>query len=227
MRATLTCISSKFKEFNETIFGGALPSVTIRISGSLGKLGSFEYPVRRTRGVCRPAPERDLAGCCIRISSRLDMPEDQIEDVLIHEMIHYKIWYDRLEDVSAHGPVFRKMMNDINRRFNRNISVRGNVTGELSDSDTRVKNHYIAVTEWKDGTVGMSPVCRTWIFDIHSRFAGSPDLVALRWYWSQDSYFNRFKTFRSARYYKMTAEMLSHIGSATPCACEGNRFHPE
>lgn len=227
MRATLTCISSKFNEFNETIFGGTLPSVTIRISDSLGKLGSFEYPVRRVRGVYRPTTERPLDRCCIRISSRLDMPENQLEDVLIHEMIHYKIWFDRLEDASAHGPVFRKMMNDINRRFNRNISVRGNVTGELSDSDTRVKNHYIAVTEWKDGTVGMSPVCRTWIFDIHARFSALKEMIGLRWYWSQDPYFNRFKTFRSSRYYKMTSEMRSHIEAATPCICDGARFHPE
>ena len=69
-----------------------MPSVTIRISDSLGKLGSFEYPVGRVRGVYRPTTERPLDRCCIRISSRLDMPENQLEDVLIHEMIHCKIW---------------------------------------------------------------------------------------------------------------------------------------
>ena len=56
----------------------------------------------------------------LNFSKLYEMDKQKLEDVVIHEMIHYYIHYHQIQDSSAHGAVFRKMMNDINTRFQRN-----------------------------------------------------------------------------------------------------------
>ena len=48
----------------------------------------------------------------LRINKRIDLPEQEIEDIIIHEMIHYHIAYNGIKDTSTHGRVF---MNKISR----------------------------------------------------------------------------------------------------------------
>ena len=47
------------------------------------------------------------------ISAGKEMDERLLEDTIIHEMIHYHILSNQLQDTSAHGKLFRKMMDDI------------------------------------------------------------------------------------------------------------------
>ena len=58
----------------------------------------------------------------LRINKRIDLPEADIEDIIIHEMIHYHIAYRGIKDTSTHGMVFKMLMNDINKRFGRQVS---------------------------------------------------------------------------------------------------------
>ena len=58
----------------------------------------------------------------LRINKRIDLPEADIEDIIIHEMIHYHIAYRGIKDTSTHGRVFKMLMNDINKRFGRQVS---------------------------------------------------------------------------------------------------------
>lgn len=51
------------------------------------------------------------------------MPENEWEDILIHEMIHYFIAYQGLNDNAPHGKLFREKMNEINTKYHRNISI--------------------------------------------------------------------------------------------------------
>ena len=53
----------------------------------------------------------------ISVSNYYKLTTEQIDDVLIHEMIHYSIAYTGLKDTSSHGIVFRGMMDKINRTF--------------------------------------------------------------------------------------------------------------
>ena len=59
----------------------------------------------------------------LRINTRIDLPEEEIEDTIIHEMIHYFIEVNKMEDSSAHGPLFLHMMNTINEKFGRHLTV--------------------------------------------------------------------------------------------------------
>ena len=60
---------------------------------------------------------------CISVSSYYQLTLEEIDDVLIHEMIHYSIAYTGLKDTSSHGIVFRGMMDKINRTFGRHITI--------------------------------------------------------------------------------------------------------
>jgi len=55
-------------------------------------------------------------GFVFRISTVIDLPEREVEDTILHEMIHYYILSNQMQDTSAHGEIFMRMMKDINVR---------------------------------------------------------------------------------------------------------------
>lgn len=57
------------------------------------------------------------------MNTRIELSEDEIEDTIIHEMIHYYIGYNQLEDTSAHGAIFQQVMNAINEKYGRHLSI--------------------------------------------------------------------------------------------------------
>ena len=111
MKATLPFLYTRFAHFNATIFGNRLPPVEIQLSRATSFLGACTY--RRKRGLLGVTKKYDFR---IRISTASDMSEAELEDVLIHEMIHYYIGVEGIKDTGTHGAVFRKWADDINRR---------------------------------------------------------------------------------------------------------------
>lgn len=83
MKATLPFLYTRFAHFNATIFGNRLPPVEIQLSRATSFLGACTY--RRKRGLLGVTKKHDFR---IRISTASDMSEAELEDVLIHEMIH-------------------------------------------------------------------------------------------------------------------------------------------
>ena len=77
------------------------------------------------------------------------------EDVVIHEMIHLYIAFNGIKDSSSHGSVFRKMMNDINLKHGRNITVSTRTTKEQQDSDKRVRGHFLCIVKFSDGRLAV------------------------------------------------------------------------
>lgn len=116
MIPTIPYLQERFKYFNTLCFGGALPEVPIRLSNARSFLGKVEYKIRR--GLLQKH-----TNILIRISIRYDRPEKEVEDVLIHEMIHLYIIVRKLKDTSAHGRQFRAIMNELNRKYGRNIRI--------------------------------------------------------------------------------------------------------
>ena len=106
MKATIPYIEKKFDEFNRLIFEGKLPRIPIELSNAKTFLGQCVYKKRR-----RPFGKPKLYDFRLRINTRIDLPEQELEDTIIHEMIHYYIGYNKLEDASSHGPLFLQMMN--------------------------------------------------------------------------------------------------------------------
>ncbi len=224
MRPDLPYIKAKFKEYNDAFFGGELPELPIRLSNARTTLGCFVRPRNYPSSL-----ERGVGECHIRISVRLDYPELEVENTIIHEMIHYWIWFKRIKDSSAHGPHFRAKMTEINRLSGRDIGISHRTTKEEAASDLTHRNNYICVTEWKDGTVGLTLVPRTRIFDFNRLAEADERLVSLRWFWSQDLWFNNYPVSRAFKVFFPTnkEELELHLKKATPCECKNGRFYPK
>jgi len=132
----------------------------------------------------------------LRISIRLDLPENEVEDTIIHEMIHYYIHFNGIKDTSAHGKVFRQMMNDINQRFGRNITITHKSTPEQKQqlAETRKRWHVVAVVRFHDGRSGIKviPRIRQRIVGYRNGVLMSREIKSVDFFITNDPYFNVF-----------------------------------
>ncbi len=120
MTITVDYIRRNFDEFNMLVFGGVLKTPPFRVSRARTFLGMVKC--KRKRMLLSKWHFYDFE---FVISSKVNLlkDENEVEDVILHEMIHYYILSNQLQDSSAHGVLFRKMMKDINTKFNRNITI--------------------------------------------------------------------------------------------------------
>lgn len=79
----------------------------------------------------------------LQISTQIDLSECELEDTIIHEMIHYYIGVHQWRDTSAHGRLFRQMMNDINERFGRQVTVSHQSTKAQREQAVDKVAHYL------------------------------------------------------------------------------------
>jgi len=120
--ADVQYLKSKFDEFNRLFFDGKLPEIPVGLSRARSYLGICACK-RRWAWFGR----REYYDFRIRISTRYELTAEEIEDTLIHEMIHYHIWLNRIKDTSAHGEVFRGIMDRINTGYGRHVTVSRNI----------------------------------------------------------------------------------------------------
>lgn len=158
MIATIDYIKNRFEEFNRRFFGGRLPALPFELSDSSRFLGLFVCDMKRL-----PDGTTENSNFRLRINTRIDMPQDALDDVIIHEMIHYFIAYHHLIDTSAHGKIFLSIMGSINDNHGRHIEVsHRNVTPEEREQAISKKPtwHVIAELEFRDGTYGVKVLPR-------------------------------------------------------------------
>ena len=138
MTANEEFVKDTFVRFNAELFRSELPMPRIRLSRASSFLGKLQYKVHR-RGFGRKPTYSDYT---LIFSTLYDLPQAELEDVVIHEMIHYLLMIRGIEDSSAHGPQFRSYMNAINERFGRNITV--SHKGRAADTG---RMHYVGICE--------------------------------------------------------------------------------
>lgn len=222
MKATIQFATEKFREFNRLMFEGKLPEVPILMSDSRRALGMLKYERKRNmlgQMVC--------SNFRIYISRRYDLQQDEVEDTLIHEMIHLYIAYNDLKDTSQHGDRFKHHMNLINRKFNRNITV-SNKDKSINDTDIHACAHYICETHWQDGKRYITCCARTRIFDVNEQALEHPGCMSIRWWFTLNPYFNRYPKCLKLKLYRISDEDYSaHIAIATECVCSNDRFQPK
>lgn len=173
------------------MFAGQLPKLPIELSDAKTFLGVCAFKTRKGK---------DGKEICydfkLRINTRIDLPETEIEDTIIHEMIHYFIGYNQLEDASAHGPMFLHMMNSINAKYGRHLSVSYKVTKEQREQAIDAKQHWrvVAVVKFKDGRYGIKvlPRIQQRIVNYYTKVGSSKDVERVELYMSNNVYFNRF-----------------------------------
>lgn len=220
MRPTVEFLEERFARFNQLCFGGELPQVRLRVSSARTYLGQLRY--QRKRRLFGATRITDLE---IAVSQRYDMPQCEVEDTLLHEMIHLYILVKNLRDESTHGPVFRKLMTAINQRFGRNITVSHRRTEDEMNQDTQRRNHYVCVSHLRDGRVGITLATPSSIFQLWRGIAAFDAVRSSQWYVSADPWFNRFRRSRTVKIYAVDVAALNqHLQTARQLEMEAGRI---
>lgn len=215
MIATLPFLQSRFETFNATCFDASLPAVPLKLSRAVRSLGACTYKKRRK---CFGGIE--YADFCIRISTRFDLPENELEDILLHEMIHYEILVNQRKDTSAHGRLFRSRMNELNERYGRHITVSHRCTPQEQERMAgKPVLRLVARVRMKDGRVGIKVLPRiAQRMEAYRRgLLRSGEVEAVDFFWSDDPYFSRFpKSSALNVFFPRDPDPADHFHSARP-----------
>ena len=220
MRATVDYVKAKFDQFNRQMFAGKLPPIPIELSNAKTFLGMCSYRKRRIGN------RVEMFDFRLRINTRIDLPEQEVEDTIIHEMIHYYIGYFRLADSSAHGPRFRQIMDTINTRYGRHIRISHRLTTEQKEQayDDKPRWHVIVAIRFIDGRFGVKVIPRSVnrIILFYNTLKLVKEIAHADMYLTNEPYFNRFPNSYALRIqYVDKAEVMAHLKDAIPVLCDG------
>jgi len=218
MKATIDYIKRKFGEYNELCFEGKLKPLPFKLSNSRTMLGQVRFMREKN-----PDDTWHYYGFVFAISNLLDLPEKEIEDTILHEMIHYYILSNQMQDTSPHGEIFVRIMKDINRRFDRNISIVHRATKEEHDKDTQVRQHIICVCRMRGNQMGITIATKSSLFQLWDEIPKFPKVVECNWYITTDPYFNRYPRAKTLKIYSIPHDELEeHMKGAQPLVKSGN-----
>ena len=171
MRATVPFVMKVYEEYNQKFFGGILPEPTYyRISNT-----------KRIWGNVRWWHKHDDKGNIIdqviglSITKRYDTSEERLIDIILHEMIHIYIIAAKIPITAMHGPEFYKVVNEINKKYGRNVEAHKGILPHELDSDIVREPHYLCYIEFADGRNGVlafSVKCTKKLKDFLSRTSG-------------------------------------------------------
>lgn len=225
MKANIKFVTEKFDVFNRQIFANELPMLPIRIGHARTALGGLACNKKKNL-----FGKTQYYNFRMIISDTIDLPQEELEDIIIHEMIHYFIAYKQIQDTSAHGKLFMKMMNDINKRFGRHICVSRRQTASELDTIYTLppKPRYICVTELADGRTGITIAPKTRIFQLWKTMPKLFKTKSCRWFYTTSPYFGRYPTCLKPKIYVVEKEELQkHLQGAVPLKNDGQTISPE
>ena len=215
MKATIDYIQKRFDEYNSLYFGGALPAIPIRLSHAKGFLGKVTF-TRKKQGLFGGYKNTDFV---LRINVRIDLPEEVIEDTILHEMIHYYIGVNQWKDSSSHGTLFRREMARINAAGNRHITISHRLSEEEKRQAIVKKERVVALVTFEDGKRGIKIVpkqvrhVQAWDKKVRRYFP----IRSIEWYLTDDDLFAKYPSSMALRVYLLSpdsAESEALLGSA-------------
>lgn len=220
MVASLEYIEKKFKEYNELMFEGKLQPLPFKLTTARTFLGQVRfYQEKQPDGTMRYMNFQFV------ISTKVDLPETEVEDTIIHEMIHYWILSNQMQDTGPHGDIFKAKMKEINLRFNRNLSIVHKATKEEADQDKEVRQHLICVVRLRTNQMGICIASKSRLFQLWDEMPNFPKAAECNWYVSTDPFFNRFPRATSAKLYPITrTELEEHSKDFKPLVRSGNNI---
>lgn len=239
MEITQKLVKERFESFNRQIFGNKLPMPRICLSNARTFLGACTFKTKR--GLLGKKTRYDFA---IRISTQFDMSETEFEDTLIHEMIHYYIGVNQIEDTSAHGQKFRSMMADINSRFGRHITISHRSDGDKAEAPDntgapgnrttatvhRRQYHVIAVASLADGRTGFKVLPRVApsILKFYNGVLSSGVVKTVNLFMSDSPFFYSYPNSSSLRVHIIDREtVMQHLEGAMSIFCDGKTLRVE
>ena len=113
MELTTLDMMSLFSQYNIDYFESELPFPEFKIIHSYRTLGEYS---------CYPIADGHY-GDVLSVSDNYDYTENQLRDVIVHEMIHMYLMHFGIDKKCSHGKAFKNMMNDLNTRYGLNIRV--------------------------------------------------------------------------------------------------------
>lgn len=220
MIPTLDYVKRKFDEYNALCFEGSLKTPPIRMTTARSYLGQVSYKRRRTL-----TGRLSYSDFVLRFSARIDRPEAVVEDTILHEMIHYWILSTGRRDTSAHGPLFRAKMAEINARHGRHITISHRPSEDEKDGDTERRPHLVCLISLRDGRRGFFVAARTRLFALWDEVAALPQVAEWRWVVTRDPFFNRFPRCLRPKLYRLTdSERAAHLADARPLVRQGGKI---
>lgn len=115
MKITVYRLELFFSAYNYDYFNGELPTPKFKVMHKKDVLGTCW---------CSWLSKKDAV---ISITDRYVLTEWQFRNIMVHEMIHYYLAYTRKDMFCRHGKAFKKMMNDLNKRYGLNIQLSCNL----------------------------------------------------------------------------------------------------
>lgn len=203
MQISTNYIERKFHEYNELIFEGKLPLPDITLSPARTFLGKLRYSKKRNLwGKWKYSNFR------LVISTYFDLPENMVDDTIIHEMIHYHILYHHIKDTSSHGTVFRGIMQQINERYGRRITISCRLPENAQRTRQKQQARVICVSHFNDGRVGVTILARTRILELWQCLSTIPDIADCQCYISDNPFFNKYPRSVTPKIYHITQAEL-------------------
>lgn len=200
---TIDYLRQAFEHYNNLIFDGKLPVPKLKWSRAKTRLGQMACKRKRSWGRTK------FYDFSISVSNYYKLTTEQIDDVLIHEMIHYSIAYTGLKDTSSHGIVFRGMMDKINRSFGRHITISVRTRNLQPRTAQQPKDYLILALEMKDGKYFLSSVNPSAAGKLAISLARTREIAHYAWYQSQDEYFHSMPRVRSLRGRQVSKEVYT------------------
>ena len=204
MKATIDYIQKRFDEYNEQYFGGVLPTLPIKLSHAKSFLGKVTF-TRKKQGFFGGYKNTDFV---LRINVRIDLPEEVIEDTILHEMIHYYIGVNQWKDSSSHGTLFRREMARINAAGNRHITISHRLSEEEKRQAIVQKERVVALVTFEDGKRGIKLVpkqvrhIQTWDKKVRRYLP----IRSIEWYLTDDDLFAKYPSSMALRVYLLSPD---------------------
>ena len=204
MRVKIQFLKERFAYFNGLCFEGKLPDIKLRLSSSLRTLGALRYK----KSIFGQVKREDIV---LSISNRLDLDQQVIEDTIIHEMIHLYILWSHIKDTSAHGVQFRRIMNHINLKHGRSITISHRGNAEEKNTDRIHKLRIVIISHLDSGGVGVTVCSPRYTLAIHSVFMKWRMVRNLEIISTYDPVFAHYPSSRTPKIYHIERAVLERI----------------
>lgn len=204
MRPTLDYIIEKFDYYNQLCFDGKLQRPPIMLNTRYSAMGQTGG-----QGQIDEKGKIHWTDLRIEISVRRDLPEYEYIDTLIHEMIHYYIMSNDLEDDSPHGTLFRQKMSEITNKYGIRITIDYDPSEEIQIA-TRTRNRFICVAETTDGHSYFAVVAKNKLFEFWELIPQIEGVSDVHWYVSDRQIFENVPVAVSPALIPIDAGKIHH-----------------
>lgn len=174
MIATIDFCNKWFPIYNKEYFDGELPTPKFELIKTKTTLGEYQH-CNRLDIFGNPLSNsifNDGSSCNrIRMSIYYDRPERDLQETLIHEMIHFYVDFKKIIDNGSHGKEWKKLAEAINKKggwtISRTTSTLGCAVNPLF-SNNKTKAYLMAYKVgcmWQVSLLGekMADVCKPWL----------------------------------------------------------------